>query len=173
MTSKIHHLGDHLDNNNNNNKVWFTRAIFIWQVFLTSFICPCEQGKLPFFHLSSFYLFKITKKLAKKKLAKWNLPNETCRATKLAHVYANANDKFFFDKFYLTSFYLTSFICLCGRTKLPVFPLSCKLVQRTSQLVNCQNKRASGNRKRKSQTNTTTPVSPQPEVQFQTKLARL
>ena len=44
---------------------------FLFDKFsLTSFICPCEQGKLPFFHLSSFYLFKITKKLAKKKLAK-------------------------------------------------------------------------------------------------------
>ena len=38
----------------------------------------------------------------------------------------------FFDKFYLTSF-----ICLCGRTKLPVFPLSSKLVQKlVCQLLN-------------------------------------
>ena len=71
----------------------------------------------------------------------------------------------FFDKLYFTTFYLTSFICLCGRTKLPVFPLSIGELS--------LNKRASGNRKRKSQTNTTTPGSPQSAAQFQTEFSWL
>ena len=61
------------------------------------------------------------------KLTKWNLSSyETCSCGRERQV--------FLTSFYLTSF---SFICLCGRTKLPVFPLSSKLVQKLAcQLLN-------------------------------------
>ena len=88
----------------------------------------------------------------------------------------------FFDKFYLTSSYLTSFICLCGRTKLPVFPSSSKLVQKLELQKGIQRSESSlvltiQASKRKPETEVankyTTPGSMQPAAQFQTKLARL
>ena len=140
----------------------FTRAIFIWQGFFDKFYLPVWTGKIAVFSLVKFTCLKSRKNLTRK-----NLPNETYRATKRARVDANANDKFF----------LTSFICLCGRTKLPFFSLSSKLVQKLAcQLLNKsigELLEQASKRKRKSQTNTTTPGTMQPAAQFQTKLARL
>ena len=99
MTSKIHHLGDHLDNNTNNNKVWFTRTIFIWQVFFDKFYLPVRTGKIAVFSLVKFTCLKSRKNLPRK-----NLPNETCqmKLVELRNLLVWTRTR--------TSFFLTNFI---------------------------------------------------------------
>ena len=151
-------------------KAWFTRAIFTWQVFFDKFYLPVWTGKIAVFFTCQVYLFKIKKKLDKKKLAKWNLSSyETCSCGRERE-----------RQDFLTSFiWQVLFACVEGQN-CQFFPCQVKLAcQLLNKSIGEMSKQTS---KRKSETDVankynTAPGSLQPAancpLQFQTKLARL